>query len=487
VGAPGLLANDTDLNGDLLAAQLMSGPARGAVALSGNGSFVYTPNAGVTGTDTFTYRVSDGTTTSPVATVTITVHGLPTAVADTATTPAATGVDISVLTNDTHPESATLQVTGVSVPTHGTSAFDVLGTVRYTPDAGWAGADAFGYTITDPYGSTSSSTVTVTVGNAAPVAVADTAGTPSATAVTVDVLANDTDVNIAAGVPGQALSVQGTPTADHAATVTVQPDGRLLVEPAAGFAGRVTVHYVVTDGAGGADTGTLVVTVDNAAPVVVEPRTATPYGRAVGVDLLAGATDANVGDVLAVEPLSLTVPRDGRGVVRGSVSLVGGVAVYTPPAGFSGEVTFTYELTDGTSVTTATATITVGNGTPPVTPQRADAAASGTTTLDVLAGQQDPDGGTLTIVAVTQPAHGTVAIVGGKLVYTPQKGYAGVVAFTYTVSDGQGGTTTSPVTLEVGEYLPATGADGVLPLGATAAALLVLGLVLLLVTRRRRA
>ncbi|OYD09675.1 cadherin-like domain-containing protein [Paludifilum halophilum] len=73
VPAPGVLANDTDPNGDPLSAQLVGAPSNGTVVLNSDGSFVYTPNPAFTGTDTFTYRASDGSALSNVATVSITV------------------------------------------------------------------------------------------------------------------------------------------------------------------------------------------------------------------------------------------------------------------------------------------------------------------------------------------------------------------------------------------------------------------------------
>ena len=71
--APGVLGNDTDPQGDPLTAQLVSGPSHGTLTLTINGSFVYTPVANFAGIDSFTYKATDGTTTSNIATVTITV------------------------------------------------------------------------------------------------------------------------------------------------------------------------------------------------------------------------------------------------------------------------------------------------------------------------------------------------------------------------------------------------------------------------------
>jgi len=73
VAAPGVLANDTDANGDPLTAHLVSGPTHGSVVLNEDGSFTYTPSANVNGADQFTYAAHDGTEDSNIATVHITV------------------------------------------------------------------------------------------------------------------------------------------------------------------------------------------------------------------------------------------------------------------------------------------------------------------------------------------------------------------------------------------------------------------------------
>src|SRR5207237_9646251 len=74
VPAPGVLANDTDADGDPLQATLVSGPTRGQLALDASGAFVYAPAANDFGIVTFTYKVSDGSAESNVATVAILVR-----------------------------------------------------------------------------------------------------------------------------------------------------------------------------------------------------------------------------------------------------------------------------------------------------------------------------------------------------------------------------------------------------------------------------
>ncbi|HYS06025.1 MAG TPA: cadherin-like domain-containing protein, partial [Candidatus Dormibacteraeota bacterium] len=73
VPAPGVLANDSDPDGDPLSAILVSGPAHGSLALTPDGTFVFAPNPGFSGIDGFTYRASDGNDDSGVANVSLTV------------------------------------------------------------------------------------------------------------------------------------------------------------------------------------------------------------------------------------------------------------------------------------------------------------------------------------------------------------------------------------------------------------------------------
>jgi hypothetical protein len=70
-------------------------------------------------------------------------------------------------------------------------------------------------------------------------------------------------------------------------------------------------------------------------------------------------------------------------------------------------------------------------------------------TIDVLANDTDPDGDTLTVGSVTPPTNGSTGINGGGAEYTPAQGFNGTDSFNYTVSDGNGGTATATVTINV--------------------------------------
>ena len=70
-------------------------------------------------------------------------------------------------------------------------------------------------------------------------------------------------------------------------------------------------------------------------------------------------------------------------------------------------------------------------------------------TIDVLSNDTDPNGDTLTITGVTQPSNGSASIVNGQILYTPNPGSSGLVTFTYTISDGNGGSSTASISVQI--------------------------------------
>src|SRR5262249_22677152 len=108
VAAPGVLANDSDVDSPTLTAIVVSGPAHGSLALNADGSFTYSPFADYNGTDSFTYKANDGQLDSNVATVSLTI----TAVNDA---PVAQGGTLT--TAEDTPASGTLTATDVDSPT----------------------------------------------------------------------------------------------------------------------------------------------------------------------------------------------------------------------------------------------------------------------------------------------------------------------------------------------------------------------------------
>ena len=166
VPAPGVLANDTDVDSIVLTTVLVSGPGHGTLTLSPDGSFIYTPALDYHGSDSFTYRASDGSATSTAATVAITVLPIndpPVANPDSASTLEGTPVTFAVLGNDTDIDSSTLSVASFTQPLHGSATLNANGTFTYAPTTGYVGGDNFTYAASDSSSTSNITTVTLAV------------------------------------------------------------------------------------------------------------------------------------------------------------------------------------------------------------------------------------------------------------------------------------------------------------------------------------
>jgi hypothetical protein len=142
------LSGDTDSEGDTLSVTGITQPANGTASLAGD-VVTYTPNAGFTGTDTYNYTATDGST-SRTATVTIFVDTStgPSPVDESVETVAGHPIKTYPLSQDFDPDGDTLSLTGVTQPSNGTVS--LAGSVAtYTPNAGFTGGDSFDYTVTD--------------------------------------------------------------------------------------------------------------------------------------------------------------------------------------------------------------------------------------------------------------------------------------------------------------------------------------------------
>jgi len=169
VTGPGVLANDTDDNGDSLSAILVTGPRSGTLVLGADGSFDYTPNANFHGTDSFTYTANDGQADSNPATVSIAVNAVntaPTAVDDGYSIPQDQPLSVpagGVLANDQDAEGDPLTAALVQGPSSGTLTLSADGSFEYTPNAGFSGTDSFTYTANDGQADSNPATVSIAV------------------------------------------------------------------------------------------------------------------------------------------------------------------------------------------------------------------------------------------------------------------------------------------------------------------------------------
>src|SRR5262249_51856680 len=157
INAPGVLTNDSDLDGDGLTVTVAANPSNGNLTLSANGSFVYTPNAGFSGSDSFSYTVSDGHGGTATATVHSTVGAVndpPVAIADGTAFVEGDDYVLDAVGNDLDSDGDTLVVIDVTQPAEGLVSFEG-GSIRFTPaDPNFVGIVTFSYTVSDGNGGT---------------------------------------------------------------------------------------------------------------------------------------------------------------------------------------------------------------------------------------------------------------------------------------------------------------------------------------------
>jgi VCBS repeat-containing protein len=190
VSAPGVLANDTDVDSATLTAALVTGASHGSLVLNADGSFRYTPASNYYGSDSFTYKASDGQLWSNPATVTLTINHInqpPVGNNDAYSVAKNATLTISppgVLLNDTDPDGDPLTATLVASPGHGSLKFNSNGSFTYTPRKNFTGTDQFTYKASDGRLFSNVATVTITVASTARAAALPAGGSPTAPPIT---------------------------------------------------------------------------------------------------------------------------------------------------------------------------------------------------------------------------------------------------------------------------------------------------------------
>ena len=446
-----VLANDTDADGDTLTLVSVTQGSYGTVAID-PGGVTYTHDGSATSSDSFTYAVSDGNGGTATGTVFITIgnstNNIPVAVSDACNVVIGGTSEIDVLANDTDADGDTLTIISVTQASHGTVTI-TPGGVTYTHDGSDTTADYFTYTVSDGNGGTATGIVSITIDpliNNAPVAVDDDCNVDVGGTSEINVLANDTDAD------GDTLTIISV-TQGSNGTVTITPGGVTYTHDGSATSSD-SFTYTVSDGNGGTAIGVVSMTIGTGAnnvPVAVDDDCNVDIGGTSEIDVLANDTDAD-GDTLTI--ISVT---QGS---YGTVTITPGGVTYVHDGSATSSDSFTYAVSDGNGGTaTGTVSITIGSGTnniPVAVDDDCNVDIGGTSEINVLANDTDADGDTLTIISVTQASNGTVTITPGGVTYTHDGSATSLDSFTYTVSDGNGGTAIGVVSMTIG-----TGANNV--------------------------
>ena len=460
-----VLSNDTDIDtGDTLTIVSAADPTHGTVTVATDKlTLTYAPDANWTGTETFTYTMKDAAGSQSTATVTVNVNPLndsPDAQDDTLSSTEDQSVNLNVLSNDldvdlTTAEGDNLIILSVSGATHGSAVVDPddSKSINYTPEGDWHGVETLTYEIEDKGGLKSSATVTLTVNpaNDAPVAVVDSASTAEDTPVEIDVLSNDTDVDLA---DGDVLTIVSSSGVDHG-TVSIATDNKTLTfTPEANWSGSEEFTYIMRDTANSTSSATVTVSVSpvNDAPIGVNDTASTDEDQSVLVNLTDNDTDADLpyGDTLSIS--SASVPPHGTAIVSSDKTSI----LYTPNLNWYGTEVFSYTVKDSADNTgTATITIVVAdvNDAPEAAFDSTSTSEDVDVVLDVLANDTDVDSGdTLTIDSVSGVQNATVTIATDKksLTFDPAANWNGTETFSYTIIDSGGLTDSANVAVVVG-------------------------------------
>jgi VCBS repeat-containing protein len=467
-----VLANDFDWEHQSLTATpgTFNG-VYGTLTLNANGTYTYTPYAstqalalGQNVTDSFTYTVSDGSL-SDTGTLTITIAGrndAPTANPDAAGAGENQTITVNVLANDTDVDNgAVLTVIAASAPAGKGTASIVGNQVQWNPGTafdhlaqGVTEIVVVSYTISDEHGATSSSTLTITVTgtNDGPVANADTAAGTENQILTINALANDTDVDDGAV---KTLVAVSTPPGKGSASIVgnqVQFDpGTAFDHLAQGATEVVVLSYTMKDEFGATSSSTITVTVTgtNDGPVANADVASTGENSSVTVNVLANDTDADDGAVLTVTAASAPMGQGSASVVANQVVFDPGTDFDYLDTGETANVVVSYSIVDehgATSSSTVTITVNGANDAPVANDDTASTTEDASVSGNVLANDTDVDVETLTVTnpGVYVGAYGTLTLAAnGSYTYAPNAAAQGLDdgetaqdVFSYTASDG---------------------------------------------------
>jgi hypothetical protein len=363
-----VLSNDTDATSTLVdsSVTVTTQPNEGgsAVVDPTTGQITYTSAAGFTGTETFSYTVTDANNAvSQPATVTMTVaNGLSGPVAGSVAASAVAGVpkEINVLVSDTDATGTIVpgSILIVSAPNQGgTASLDsATDDILYTPAAGFSGVETFTYSVEDSNGLTSQpGTVTVNVSTTttAPTAVNDSFTALAGQTSLLNVLANDTG-----NIDPTTVVIVSAPNHGGVATPNLS-NGEISYTAVAGFSGVETFTYTVSDHNGDVSApATVSVTVTallpNATPIANNDSTVVLANTAVNINVLANDVPATTFSVTSVV---FTQPADGSLLLNSDGSLT-----YTPNSNFIGSDSFTYTVADNNGNRSNSATVNVDVG-----------------------------------------------------------------------------------------------------------------------------
>jgi len=415
-----LSASDPD--GDALTYLVVTNPSHGTLSIAGVNA-TYAPFPNYNGSDSFTYKVNDGSTDSNIATVLMTINpidDLPIVNNQSEITPEDVVKSITFSAIDVDGDGLTYII--VTNPSHG-SLSGTGGTVNYTPASNYNGADSFTIKVNDGHTDSNTATVSITITPVNDPPVASNLGNQNETTIEdvskpIILSASDPD--------GDALTyIIVTPPSHGTLTGT---GANVTYTPDVNYSGTDNFEYKVNDGTTDSNVAVVVITITPVDDAPIANNLSENYSFNTPKSIVVTASDAD-GDVLVFS--IVTAPL--HGVLSGALPNV----TYTPGSSYYGTDSFTFKANDGdtdSNIALVNLNPIAGSNVAPVAFNQSRTFAEDVST-DILLSAIDGNGDALTYTIVTQPAHGTIAIVGATATFIPAANYNGTDSFTFKAQD----------------------------------------------------
>ncbi|MDC3287438.1 Ig-like domain-containing protein [Candidatus Marinimicrobia bacterium] len=459
----------TDVDQDNLTYSIVSDVGNGTSSISGS-TLTYTPNQDWNGTDTFTYKVNDGTVDSNTSNGTITIASIndaPIANDMTISTNETRFISLDITLDATDVDGDNLTYTIVSDASNATTTLS-NNIITYIPTTDWNGSDSFTYKANDGTIDSNTATVTITVAaiNDVPVVSDSTLTIDEDTTLILNDRGTDkqgnhvfrvTDVDSDLQYPNMGFSWWDIANSfDGSIGFEAYESGQYTIfTPTQDFNGTTTINYIATDSAGGQSSiATITLNINNIddAPVANNITSSVDEDMTGHTVTIVGDSEGGSdvdGDALTFSivtpPSNGSIYNDSGGGIPDGDALVAGDAltssftIYNPNANFNGSDTFTFKANDGaldSNVGTVTMNVNAVNDAPVASPISVATRENVPVNLGLSA--TDVDGSSIFTYAIqTPPTNGTIVTSDNIIfVYSPSTGFIGQDIATYTANDG---------------------------------------------------
>jgi len=354
-----------------------------------------------------------------------------------------TQLTIDVLANDIDVDHDILSISSASSLDGHISINNNNGnnTLTFKPKSNFHGVANITYIVSDGHGAIANSSVSVNVlaTNDAPVAVDDNASTNEDTTVSINVLANDQDID------GDVLHI--THAVASSGSVSITENNNLIFTPESDSSTSTLVTYTISDGNGGTATASVNISIFaiNDIPELNDDITTTNEDIPLIIDVLANDSDRD-NDTLSLTEAHV-IGLGGLVSINQNQTLT-----FVPSPDFNGEVLLSYSVTDqhgGTATGKVSISIKPINDKPVLLDHQVSTDQDIDIDIDALAGAYDIDDESL-IINATSALYGASTIKSaGMLTYKPTPTFSGEDIITYIVTDEHGGTTSAQITVTV--------------------------------------